>query len=502
MIALTAVACVGLVPAAAAGRDPGPEGTPGGAGVGDRLFPTLGNAGYDALRYRVRTRYADRDPAQTVTSTVRMTAVATQDLSRFDLDFGGDAIGAVRVDGASAAVERVEEELEITPAEPVAEGVRFTVVVTGAEATPRTRTGEPGFVYTEDGSFLAAQPDVMHDVIPCNDHPSDKAAFRFVVSTPRGWRAVANGVRDGRPDRTRPGRTVWRYEQAEPMAPELMQLAVGDLAVIRRGRVGEVLVRDVVPRRLADELEPQLAAVSDQLTWMQERAGDYPFATYGNFIVDDPTFVGALETQTLSVYGYPIFGGELADGGPVPASVYHPVMLHELAHQWFGDDVAPQVWSDVWLNEGHATWYQELYAEDQGYLAEEQEILGPVPGATSVEEVMAGIYAQADQLRAETGPVARPDDPDAVFETNSYYGGALVLYALRQEIGPRAFGELERRWVEESSGTSRSTDDYVALASEVAGRDLESFLHSWLYSTRTPPMPGHPDWEVDPVTPS
>ena len=90
-------------------------------------------------------------------------------------------------------------------------------------------------------------------------------------------------------------------------------------------------------------------------------------------------------------------------------------------------------------------------------------------------------------------------DSDALFSFQSYHGGALVLYALRQEIGNDTFERLERAWVRRYRGESAGTEDFIALASRVAGRDLSAFLGDWLYGTETPPMPGHPDWTVDPV---
>jgi aminopeptidase N len=80
-----------------------------------------------------------------------------------------------------------------------------------------------------------------------------------------------------------------------------------------------------------------------------------------------------------------------------------------------------------------------------------------------------------------------------------YDGGALVLYALRQEIGTRVFTTLERQWVTKFRGRSASTDAFIALAFRTACRDLRTFLIAWLYGTRIPPMPGHPGWTVEPV---
>src|SRR3954452_21732904 len=86
-----------------------------------------------------------------------------------------------------------------------------------------------------------------------------------------------------------------------------------------------------------------------------------------------------------------------------------------------------------------------------------------------------------------------------MFSPNIYDGGALVLYALRQVVGDPAFRAIERRWVQRFEGRPATTADFIALASQVSHRDLRAFLTDWLYGTKTPPMPGHPDWTVDPV---
>ena len=106
-------------------------------------------------------------------------------------------------------------------------------------------------------------------------------------------------------------------------------------------------------------------------------------------------------------------------------------------------------------------------------------------------------------MRAAFGPVAAPihgaDDIAKMFSPNVYEGGALVLYALRQVVGDPTFREIERKWPRRYGGGSASTADFIAFASRIAHRDLTAFLTDWLYATTTPPMPGHPDWTVDPV---
>jgi len=93
----------------------------------------------------------------------------------------------------------------------------------------------------------------------------------------------------------------------------------------------------------------------------------------------------------------------------------------------------------------------------------------------------------------------RSGDVNDVFSANAYYGGALVLYALRQEVGKGTFERIERAWVTRYEGRSASTQDFIRLASQVSGQDLHDFLSAWPHGTTTPPMPGHPDWTVEPA---
>jgi aminopeptidase N len=466
-------------PAAALARPSNP--TPGSAGLGDRLFPTLGNGGYDVRNYDLRLTYPRKDPAQAVTGDVTITAVATQALSRFNLDFAGHGPAVVAVDGRPARFTRDGEELIVTPRAAVPVGRGFTVRVTGFSATPEQPDPKAldGFTVTPDGTALISQPAAAHRLFPSNDHPSDKAGFSVTTDVPAGWIGVASGV----PTVTRSGhgRVVSTFRQRQPMATELLQVAAGDFVVRDRAPVGRVRVRDVVPRRLAAQQLPKFAAERAQIRWMEQLAGPYPFDVYGSLMIDVAGNT-ALETQTLSLYDAAVTA--------LPAANLEPTMAHELSHQWFGNSVAPLEWSDIWLNEGHATWYELLWAEREGTLEENT-------GSATREAFFQRVYALSDSWRAESGPVARPRSAAELadlFNINVYYGGALALYALQQEVGPAAFQRLEREWATVYRGRSASTDDFIALASRTTGRDLQPFLTAWLYGTVTPPMPGHPEW--------
>lgn len=482
----------GLLAGPAAAADPRSNPTPGAAGLGDRLFPNLGNGGYDTRHYALELSYPTAAPGETVQGKVTIFAEATQSLSRFNLDFDGDSVRGVSVNGRRASWTWEDEELVVTPARALRRGRSFIVGITFTSHPKDPPPDDPstpdlpedllpvGWFNTVDGSVVGAQPEFAHEIFPSNDHPSDKASYSIQLDVPAGVNAVGNGTLVQR--YARHGQTTWRYLQRQPMASELIQLAVGQLDVIGRGRSRGVPLRDVVAKAVRNEpgVEPLLSTTPFHIDWMVDQVGRYPFDVYG-VLVADQVFVYALETQTLSLHPALLFDPEI-----LPAEIAEEILLHELAHEWYGNSVAPATWSDLWLNEGHATWYEVTYAAEFHGL--------------DFEAFIREAYANGDQWRADFGPVAMPSHNDFdLFSPNVYEGGAVVLYALRQVIGDETFRRLERRWAQRFEGESVSTDDFIAFASKVAGRDLGPFLREWVYGTKSPAMPGHPDWTVNPV---
>jgi aminopeptidase N len=466
--------------------------SPGAPGLGDRLFPTLGNGGYDVQHYDLDLRYATSAPSQPVDGTVTILARATQDLSRFDLDFAGKSVGGVSVNGQTAAFRREGEELVITPRRALKSGSPFLVTVSHYVAAPTVPDPADGattaFFIHSAGSATAAQPNWAHLFLPSNDHPRDKASFDIRFDVPAGLTAVANGVKLAQwTDR---GRTHVVYVQRQPMATELIQLAVGSYDVTNLGFHNGVFLRDVTAKPITARIQPLLGVTPGQLDWMRARVGSYPFDLYGSLVVEaDLGF--ALETQTLELMDTSWFDDYTQD-------TWDPTLLHELSHMWFGDSVAPNDWSDLWLNEGHASWYEFLYAEEKGFLEGDTEGYPDDDGYADFDDLMKAVYAHGDQWRADDGPVALPTSEDTLFAFQRYHGGALVLYALRQKIGTAAFDRLERTWVARYRDKVASTNDFIALAAQVSGRgDVVPFLRDWVYGTKTPAMPGHPDWTVD-----
>ncbi|MEW1629230.1 M1 family metallopeptidase [Streptomyces sp. NPDC089173] len=467
--ALLATASLTLVAAALPAPEP--------LGIGDRLFPELGNPGYDVLAYDIAFTYhgSNSKPLDAVT---KIRARTTAPLERINLDFAGGAVKGVEVNGRAADFGSRNEDLIIQAPRRLAEGVPLNITVLHT-SDPAGTAGNGGWIRTADGLAMANQADAAHRVFPSNDHPSDKAHFTFRITAPKERTAVAGGLPAGH---TRNGATTtWTYRTQHPMATELAQVSIGRSHVHHHTGPHGLPLRDVVPAADREKMEPWLRKTPAQLEWMERRVGRYPFESYG-VLVADSRIGFALETQTLSLFGKSFFTEPA-----YPEWYVDSVMVHELAHQWFGNSVSPATWSDLWLNEGHATWYEALYAEENG--------------GVTLERRMREAYKLSDGWRADGGPPAHPDGPAdgeklSLFRPVVYDGSALVLYALRQEIGAAAFDRLERAWVRIHRDGTATTADFIRLASGIAARDLTAFFESWLYGKKTPPMPGHPDWRA------
>ncbi|SFY47789.1 Aminopeptidase N [Streptomyces sp. F-1] len=469
--------------AAASGPAGGPAGgsaappSPGAPGIGDPLMPGAGNGGYTVRRYTLDFDW--QAPGTPFEAGATISAAATQSLSRFDLDFAGNTLHRVTVDGAPARAVRDGDELVVTPARPIPRGRAFTVhVAYTADPTQQRHRDDAirdyGWVPTPDGTVVCAQPDGARMIFPADDHPSLRAPITFHVTTPAGISAVANGRLVGTARRPG-GRVQWTYDSEQPIAAQLVQLAIGKFRIVSSSGPRGLPVRDVVPDGLVGDTEEYRSLTPEHIAWLEQRLGPYPFPRYG-VLVGDTELPVALETQSLSVLPKDDLLGDRVDA--------ERNLVHELTHHWTGDSVAIRRWSDLWLSEGHARFYERLYSASHGGVA--------------LEDAMRDAYAQHDQWRHDDGAPAEPT-ADTLFKVMRYDGSALVLYALREKVGTETFERIERSWVSTYRGRVAGTRDFIDLASRVARQDLRPFLTEWLHGPHTPPMPGHPDWRVDPV---
>lgn len=431
----------------------------GGAadGVGDALFRSLGNPGIDVVDYAVRLRY---DPElDTIDGSVTLRIVATEQRESFTLDAVGLDIGEVRVDGVPAEFDVEAVELRITPAEPLTPGRSLAVVVdyrAAPDAGGRGSIIPNGWFHSDGGSFVLNEPDGARSWLPSNDHPSDKATWTFEIIVPSGMTAVANGeLRSTYPT---PDGDAWVWRQDDLMPTYLVQLLTGDYEIIEgTGPNGLPLVSAVLRADVADS-QPYLDGIAAQIDFFDDLFGPYPLDRYGIAVTDSLSGL-AMETMGRSTFSNRDLDGEVGLTSEL-------LLSHELAHQWFGDAVTLGRWQDIWLNESFATYGQWLWFDHLG-------------AATLADQAARG-------LAARSGPPTGSPGADDLFGINSYDGGAAVLHALRRTIGDDEFFTLLRRWVGDNTGTSPTTEDFIALAEEVSGSDLTDFFATWLYARDVP----------------
>ncbi|HEY7198028.1 MAG TPA: M1 family aminopeptidase [Gaiellaceae bacterium] len=207
--------------AAAAGGGNHQSFTPGASGAGDSYFPLDGNGGYDVQHYLLDLRYNPSTDVLRGVATIR--ARATQNLSRFDLDFQGLTISSLQVNGQEARWRRDGQELVVTPDHGIPDGATFRVRV-AYRGIPQGVEGA-GFIHTDDGAVIIGEPHVAATWFPANDHPSDKASYTIHMAVPAGLEAVANGVLVSHV--TTNGWTTWVWDAKEPLASYLATATVG-----------------------------------------------------------------------------------------------------------------------------------------------------------------------------------------------------------------------------------------------------------------------------------
>ncbi|KAB8191163.1 M1 family peptidase [Nonomuraea phyllanthi] len=430
---------------------------PGAAGIGDPDFPTDGNGGYDVSHYGLVVDYVPATKQLKGVTTIK--AAATQGLSRFNLDLAGLKVSGVRVDGAAAEFSRNGDELTVTPAEPIDVRSRFTVKVTYAGVPQAEKDsanlGTYGFVPTPDGAFVASEPDGSKTWFPNNDHPADKATYDFKITVPAGVTALANGELVGKPT-TAGGKTTYHWRERHPMASYLATATMGKFD-LREGRTpGGIPETAAVDPRFKSALD-KLYTVSGEVTdYWSKVFGPYPFSSTGG-IVDDFAAGYALENQTK-----PLYGGFAPDAS---------IIAHELAHQWFGDSLTIRRWKDLWLNEGFATYAEWLWSEHKG--------------KRTAKAIFDELHAQPATSPIWAYPPGRAL-PHDLFNMSVYTRGAMTLQALRDAIGDTTFFKLLQDWTAAHRYGHVTTDEFIALAERLSGKDLSKLFDAWLFQPTRP----------------
>jgi aminopeptidase N len=455
-----------------------------------------GAAGARPFSLATSTRHYERDRPFAVRHIVldltldpphkRVEGKATLEVRRADatadaiaLDAVGFEVRAVSVDGTPSKWTYDGRVLSI----PVALETDSASLRIEYRATPRR-----GLYFLAPDEHYPSRPrqvwsqcqeeDARH-FIPCHDSPHTKMTTEMVARVPAGWYALSNGalVSTEKPAR---GPHVYHWKMSEPHSSYLITLVAGEFAEIAdEVALGprKVPVTYLVPKGSEDDARRAFGRTPEMIRYFSDICGlPFPWNKYAQVVVSDFIFGGMENTTATTMYEHVL----LDERAAIDVSS-DDIVSHELAHQWFGDYLTCRTWSEAWLNEGFATFFEQVWREKH---------LGPDEYAYGVKADLAAYVGEAH------GRYRRPivcqdyDAPLDLFDRHLYEKGALVLHALRVEVGDDAFWRGIRRYVRANAGGVVETRDLQRAMEEESGRSLARFFDQAVHKA------GHPEIEV------
>ena len=442
-------------------------------------------ADYDVQQYDLSINLDPADTEFTGEVSVRF-ASTIQDLTAFVLDVVDLDVLSVSGDTGDLEFSQGGDSLLVTlPLAKIGAEQTVTVAYRG-ELQVNNSYGLGHFTFRDtlidyETSTIATfcEPEYSRTWWPCKDRPYDKAPATISITVPDGFTAVSNGSLDEDIDNGDGTHTVV-WVESHPIAPYLVSIAVSDY-----DHFGETCITPssavaidhwvFPPHR--DDAEIAYANVCDMMAFMESVVGPYPFADekYGHAEYMN-TKTGAMEHQTVTSYG----SGLMRDNNSKDW-----IVVHELAHQWFGDSLSPATWSDIWLNEGFATYSEALWREH----------LYGMEGTID----NGGYFWAMNDMRWGNDWIGQTTvyDPFPILDRVVYDKGAWVLHMLRGRMGDVAFFTLLDDWATSGGRPYQSveTDDFITLASDFAGEDLSGFFDPWLHEATVPHL--EMDFSVD-----
>ena len=426
------------------------------------------NPNIDALNYTFRISLSDDTDEIVGEATVDLRFLV-EGITELRLDLvSATADGkGMTVTGVSSADKPLQyrhesDELRISLLSPseANQRSRFTIAYRGVPATGLiigpNKHGDRTF-------FSDNWPNKARHWLPTIDHPYDKARCEFVVTAPDNYQVISNGLLVEETDLSG-GMRLTHWRQSVPIAPWLFVLGVAEFAVQYLGEYDGRSVQTWVYRQDRDAGFYDFAVPTKQvLEFYGNKVGPYSYEKLAN--VQAASVGGGMESATAIFYGENSVTGQRSVR-------WRNVIIHEIAHQWFGNAVTEYDWDDVWLSEGFATYFTLLFIEH----------------AYGRDEFVAGLKRSRDRVMAfyERNPDYRIvhdnlTDMRQVTTSNTYQKGSWTLHMLRGIIGDDAFWKGIQAYYRNHRDRNATTDDFRRAMEEASGRDLSQFFRQWLY---------------------
>lgn len=395
---------------------------------------------------------------------------AIKQLNKIDLDLVG-----INNEGKGMKVLRVvsgNEELPFThqsnmlsiQPRKMINGGQSTSIEVFYEGTPADGLIISKNKYNKRTFFADNWPNRAHNWLPCVDHPSDKATVSFEVVAPMHYQAIANGLQVE--ETNLPGnKKLTRYQEETILPTKVMVLGLADFSVHSIGQVDCIPVTAWV---YADDREKAKAAfqpASEALQFFIKNVGPYPYKKLAN--VQSKTIFGGLENaNTIFYFEGSVTGNNQNEG----------LVVHEVAHQWFGNSATETHFSHLWLSEGFATYFTHLYNEQK---------YGYDTVAKALQQDREQVVAFSNKVNTPVVDTTKNNYMD-LLNANSYQKGGWVLHMLRNKIGDDAFWKGIREYYATYAGKNANTDDLRKIMEKNSGQKLERFFRQWIYNPGQP----------------
>ena len=429
------------------------------------------NLPYDVLHYRFEISLTDSTDVIQGRSIV--TVVPVQNISEITLDLKnvnnrkGMTVKSVSVDGSSSSFKHTNNKLTAVlgvmrnAGDTIQVHVNYSGIPADGLIISKNKFGSRTF-------FSDNWPNRAHNWLPCVDHPGDKASVEFVIIAPDHYQVISNGILVEETDISN-GKRLTHWKEEVPLPTKIMVIGVAKFAVQYAGNAHGIPVYSwVYPENRMQgfyDYEP----AKEIIPFFVNYVGPYPYKKLAN--VQSKTIFGGMENASAIFY---------SENSVTGKRTIETLLAHEIAHQWFGNMVSEKNFSHVWLSEGFATYFTNLYMEHKYGVEKMREML-------LAQRVAVINFSKQKQL-----PVLDTNSSYMeLLNANSYQKGAWILHMLRQEVGDDMFQKIIQKYYARYAGKNTDSDDFRIMAEELSGKDLQNFFYQWLR------VPGQPKLKID-----
>lgn len=449
--------------------------------IGMVSFAVRAQRMYDVLHYRFEIEVSDSSDRIFGKAAIRIKALRslrsiTLDLSNEKQGKGMSVLGIYKGDRDDnrLAFSNTNDKLTINFYDSLYAGTetQVTIIYQGIPAD--------GLIISKnkygDRTFFADNwPNRAHFWVPCNDVPDDKASFEFLITAPKQYQVVSNGeflsekgdvVRNQ--NLAASGKICWHWNEPVALSTKVMVIGVAKFAVkeFKDSPPGIPVTAWIYPQDSAKGFH-DYAVAPEILKFFSDYIGPYPYNKLAN--VQSKTIFGGMENASAIFYSEASVTGK---GG------VEDLLAHEIAHQWFGDMASEKSFAHLWLSEGFATYFTDLYFEYKN-------------GRDSADKRLQKERNEVIRFSKQTEHAVVDSNKDlmSLLNANSYQKGAWVLHMLRNnEVGDSVFKKIIQTYYRQYKGGNADTRDFEKVAENVSGKDLKWFFDQWLYRPGIPKL--------------